>query len=323
MTITERVGPRNSGLHKEALRVSLCLKGFLCIFLLFFMAPILAFAFDDDSTVDITRWVTILSACDPTGRTQSGDRSSFKMSCQGDIVLLDDHGKLKKNGRVIFDRRPSDFKVARNGTVYFRYRGRLYKERDELSSGAGSVVQYFVASNGAVVYVTSTGDVYRDGEKLAHGSSKVNPNSRQVLSLLNPNPRQVRNVVVTRQGDAVYKNQGGDLFKNERKLNPITQEVSSFILDEDGNVYWISMDRRLFENDREIQLGIEKVVRIGLGDDHQLIILTTGDRDNLFLGDHRLTAGGSKIIDFHITPSGKAIYTDSHGRHWDDGSRVD
>ena len=279
-------------------------------------------AFDDDSKIDIALWDQNLGYCEDGRRTS--DSSTSKFSCNDDEVFINSNGSLIKNGTVVFNRKPKSFKVSRDGTVFFLYSGKLYREKKSLHSGAGQVISYQISSNGKVIYLNELGDVYQEGKKLDRGADKVRPLNGMLAKIENP--------AIAVNGDAVYVNSSGYLYKNGKQINPTASRVKIlrysatnqkyFLLDKQGNIFWVSKNGNLFRNSRKVHPGVDPVTFVDLDDNGNLIYLTSGKRNNLFRNGKNINSGGAKVEDFQILRNGSIVYKDSNGRRWKDGKKT-
>ncbi|NIQ00853.1 MAG: hypothetical protein GWO19_10205, partial [Nitrospinaceae bacterium] len=130
--------------------------------------------FDDDSTDDSRNLVQIRQVC-ANGRVVI-DSEDHRASCRGDVAYRDPRQiGLFKNERRLTDQPVLDFKIARDGTVYYRtVTGPfLYDENGRLESHASPVRLYLVSSSGDVVYLNDRDDIFQNEKELNRGPAGI------------------------------------------------------------------------------------------------------------------------------------------------------
>ena len=151
------------------------------LLLLTIISPVLAF--NDDSRDD-TRSAISNTLCE--NNQVLNDTPTLKSSCMGDIVYLQNHNAiLIKNDKAISHFPVLDFKVSRNGKVYYRTRNSsfLSDESGKLNSLGGAVIIYLVSENGDVVYLNEQGIVFKNGKPLNQNQGRVLYQIREAPSI--------------------------------------------------------------------------------------------------------------------------------------------
>ena len=179
------------------------------LLLLTIISPVLAF--DDDSRDD-TRSAISNTLCE--NNQVLNDTPTLKSSCLGDIVFLRNRNAiLVKNEKTISHLPVLDFKVSRNGKVYYRTRNGpfLSDESGKLNSLGGAVIIYLVSENGDVVYLNDRGIVFKNGKPLNQNKGKV------LFQIREESTTGLRfftspNFAITRNGQAIYVNDLGLLY---------------------------------------------------------------------------------------------------------------
>ena len=277
--------------------------------------PTSALAFHNDSSYDAPNTSHLRWTCDD-GRFLQDSSDRFlhgttlrSRSCNNDEAIIDRRGYLYKNERQV-DRWPvSDFKLSKNGKIYYRLKRdrKLYNEKGLLNSGTSSVVLYLVSASGNVVYINEEGEIFKDGNLLLAGTGKIIKGHRWP-------------VTVSVGGNAIYINNYKDIFIDGKMLNRATSKVSNFAVDLNSNVFFIDMAGRLFWNEKDLYSGPDRVQSIALGPKDEIAFLTSASRDNLHFKGLRFSAGVERIVDFEFTESGDLIYQDAVGKRWKNGN---
>lgn len=299
------------------MRTPIPFLGVLCWFLLGSPAyP--TFAFNDDSTDHSLQPNTIRAYCD-NGKTIT-DSDHVRFSCNGDEVYIDQiMHYLHKNGKQLSKQPVSDFKVSRNGKVYYRTQinNYIYDENGRLDSGADGVMLYLVASTGDVVYLNSGGQLFKNGNRLTHGPFSVPVKEDNTLF-----QRIVRNPTVSKNGQAVYTNSNGDLFADSNQMNSPASKTQSFKLNSSGDVYFLDGDNRLFRNTTELYDGHFAIIDFQLNANGEVAYLTNSSVKNLFMEGRALNSGANRVVSFSFNSNGEIIYQDSSGRLWKEGTLI-
>lgn len=292
----------------------------MALFLPVMTAP--ALAFDDDSRDDTRSPVEIQTIC-ASGRTVT-DSADVKTSCEGDTVYVNrrNTGLFKNETRL--NRQPIlDFKVARDGRVYYRTKigPYLYDEQGLLASHQGSVPLYLVSSSGDVVYLNSEGEIFKNGRELERDAGRV----PLVLNKFRGDGRTVPlplNPVVSPNGRAIYQNDTGFLYVDGERLNPKVTRVRRFLVNSTGDVYYLDDADRLYRNRKKLFDGRFRVIDVQLSPTGQVAYLTDQTANNLFFEDRVLSAGSRRVVSFSFNTAGEVLYQDSLGRLWMDGRQL-
>jgi hypothetical protein len=295
---------------------------FLPYILLILLLPTVTYAFDDDSTDDTRSLLEIRTICE-NGKTII-NTDIHRSSCQGDDVYLNQlRTKLIKNGTVITSEKILDFKIARNGNLYYRtkFEPYLYNEEGQLNSNGGIVTLFLVSSNGDVVYLNDRGDVFKNGAQLKRGAAKV-PVTFVEIGFLGERISLVENPIVSRNGKAVYINDSGHLYVDGNRINSKVGNVVALRLNSEGDVYYIDDNNRLYRNTEKLFDGRFRILEFQLSNEGQVAYLTDAISNNLYLEDKVLPAGSQEVINFNFNSSGEVIYEDKLGRLWKDGQQI-
>jgi len=296
---------------------SLCIYPVSYLLLLTIISP--ALAFNDDSRDD-TRSAVSNTLC--KNNQVLNDTPTLKSSCQGDVVYLQNRNAvLIKNGKMISHFSVLDFKVSRNGKVYYRTRNGpfLSDESGKLESLGGAVIVYLVSTNGDVVYLNDQGIVFKNGKPLNQNQGKVlyqtsETSSRAFFS--------APNLAITQNGRAVYINDMGLLYVDQIPMSLHTAKVLKFKVDSQATVFYLDDLGRLFKNKNKVLRKPVKVKAFKLNTQGQVAYLTDGASRNLYFEDRNLSAGSHRVLDFSFTGTGEVIYTDEKGRLWKMGQLI-
>jgi hypothetical protein len=284
-----------------------------------FISPV--HSFDDDSRDD-TRSASINSFCE--NKQVLNDTPTLKSSCQGDIVNLQrQNSTLVKNGKPISRSPVLDFKLSRNGKVYYRTRnGRfLYNESGRLKSLGGAVIIYLVSSNGDVVYLNNQGIVFKNGAPLNQNQSKViflikdETFSNQAIF-------SAPSLAIARTGQAIYINDLGRIYVDNISMSSHTAKVLEFKTDSQATIFYLDDLGRLYKNSTRISHKPTKVKLFRLNSRGKVAFLTDGKAKNLYFEGRNLSAGAHRILDFNFTGTGEVIYRDDLGRIWKAGRLI-
>ncbi len=296
----------------------------LALIVLALALPAPASGFDDDSTDDTRSLLEIRTICD-NGLTVL-DTDLNKSSCAGDDVYLNQlESGLFKNGEEITHERILDFKVARNGAVYYltEIGPYLYDEGGRLNSNGGTVILFLVSSSGDVVYLNDRGDVFKNGQELNRGSSRVLIESVEI-TFLKERSDLILNPAVSRNGKAIYINDGGQLYVEGERVNPLaSNNILAFKINSTGDVYYLDDQNRLFRNKVRLYDGRFRVIEFQLSNIGEVAFLTDGISKNLYQEGRPLSAGASRVVSFRFNSRGEIVYQDALGRTWKNGSRID
>ncbi|MFQ5451225.1 MAG: hypothetical protein ACE5E9_11400 [Nitrospinaceae bacterium] len=283
-----------------------------------FFPPALG-AFDDDSTDDTRSLVEIRTICG-NGRTVF-DSVTNRSSCQGDDVYLNQlQTSLFKNEVELIHQNILDFKVARNGNVYYRTRigPYLYNEKGRLDSNGGPVTLYLASSSGDVIYLNARGDIFKNGKELNRGPAPVRVKEADIFFQGRRFPL-VQNPAVSRNGKAVYLNTAGHLFVEGIRINPIVSNVIAFKLNSRGDVYFLDDNHRLYRNSYQLFDGRFNILEFQLSNRGQVAYLTNSISNNLFLENQVMPAGAHRVVSFRFNSRGDIVYQDELGRIWRNG----
>ncbi len=289
------------------------------LFFLILVSPVLAF--DDDSRDD-TRSAIVNTLC--KNEQVLNDTTILKSSCQGDIVYLQTRNSvLLKNGHNISQIPVLDFKVSRNGKVYYRTQNGpfLLSETQKLNSLKGAVIIYLVSTQGDVVYLNDQGIVFKNGEPLNQNLGKV---TYQLQDSLFPREKifTAPNLAISRNGQAIYVNDMGQLYIDQESMSPHTSTVKEFKVDSQASVFYLDDLGRLFKNRIKMSQKSSKVQAFKLNARGQVAYLTDGGSKNLFFENQNLKAGSHRILDFSFTGAGEVVYSDDKGRLWKMGQLI-
>ncbi|MEE9259312.1 MAG: hypothetical protein V3U37_07185 [Nitrospinaceae bacterium] len=279
-------------------------------------------AFDDNST-DHTRSLTeIRTICESGATVTDGVRAHF--SCSGEDVYVNRHqSTLYKNGTPIANQNILDFKISRNGRVYYRTRdgGFLYDENGKLESNGEPVTLYLVATTGDVVYLNERGEIFKNGAPLKHGPSFLRI-IKKMKSIDGKTKTLIVSPVVSRNGLAVFLDKGDNLYVDGKRMNPRTSRVTSFKINSTGDVYYVDKNNRLFRNTGQLFDGKFRVLDFQLSPAGEAAYLTKNPANNLFLENQVLSAGARRVVEFHFNSSGEVFYRDEDGGLWKNGRQI-
>ena len=296
---------------------------FFCIYsgllLLVMASPVLAF--DDDSRDDSSSQ-SLNTFC--ANNQILNDTPSLKSSCQGDIVNLQKQNAiLLKNGKE-FSRSPVlDFKISRNGKVYYRTRNGpfLSDESGKLESLGGAVIIYLVSKQGDIVYLNDQGIVFKNGEPLNQSRGRVTFQKKET-SLTGQRFYNAPNLAISKNGRAIYINDMALLYVDQIVMSAHTAKVLEFKVDSKGTVFYLDDLGRLFKNRTKMIRKPVKVKEFKLNARSQIAYLTDGSTRNLYFEDQNLSAGSHRILSFSFTGTGEVIYSDDKGRLWKGGQLI-
>ena len=215
------------------------------LLLLTIISPVLAF--NDDSRDD-TRSAISNTLCE--NNQILNDTPTLKSSCMGDIVYLQNHNAiLVKNDKAISHFPVLDFKVSRNGKVYYRTRNNLFlsDESGKLNSLGGAVIIYLVSENGDVVYLNKQGIVFKNGKPLNQNQGRVLYQIREAPSI-GQKTFLAPHLAITRNGRAIYINDRGLLYVDQIPMSSHTAKVLAFKVDSQATVFYLDDLGRLFKN---------------------------------------------------------------------------
>jgi|GEM_PF-692156 len=293
-----------------------------CLFILIFFLPQMASAFDDDSTDDTRSLLEIRTICHD-GKTIL-DTDIHRSSCRGDDVYFNQlETGLFKNGAEVTHDKILDFKVARNGNLYYRteFGPYLYNEKGQINSNGSAVILFLVSSSGDVVALTDQGDIFKNGIKLDRGAARV-PVTFAKIKFLSKQITLIENPIVSRNGKVVYLNGAGHLYSDGKRINSTVSHVVALKLNSTGDVYFIDDNNRLYRNTHKLFGGRFNILEFQLTSKGQVVYLTDSISRNLFLEDKVLSSGSQKVVSFSFNSSGEIIYQDELGRLWKSGRRI-
>ena len=279
-------------------------------------------AFDDDSRDDTKPLSLLKTICFNGHRIIDTERS--KSSCQGDhaFISIRNTGLFKHENRLAH--KPIlDFKISRGGRVYYRTEigPYLYDEKGQLNSGQGAVVIYLVATSGDVVYLNSSGEIFKNGFTLKQGAANVVLKHSEII-LDGRRSRRVQNPVVSRGGKAIYQNDSGYLYVDGRRLNHKVTDVRSFRVNSTGDVYYSDGQNRLYRNSKKLYDGKFTLLNFQLSPLGQVAYLVNKSSKNLFLEGRAWAAGSRQIVKFHFNNAGDIFYRDDMDRLWKNGKAI-
>ena len=277
-----------------------------------FRSPLLAF--NDDSKSDLFFSDQAKEVCE-NGKRITSDSEKSRFSCQFSEAFVDSRGYLFKNNKRVSNKEILDFKLSRNGKLFYRlkFNSQLYGENGLLQSGTSNVLVYLVSSNGKVVYLNKGEEIFKDGKPLNSGLSRV-PLIKKRRRVISP--------AISSLGTAFYITEDKNLFKNGRKINPHSTHVRGFKLDDKDNVFYMDTSGRLYKNKNRIYGGADKVLRVELGPKGQLAYLTDSKNSNLNYNGQKYSAGVNRIVDFWFNRQGELVYRDGDGRRWKNGRQT-
>jgi hypothetical protein len=278
-------------------------------------------AFDDDSRDD-TRPEVLNTLCE--NNQIINDTPTLKSSCRGDIVNLRNRNTtLVKNGKTITQSPVLDFKVSRNGKVFYRTRTGPYlsDESGKLGSLGRAVIIYLVSANDDIVYLNDQGIVFKNGESLNQNKGRVIFHEQEISTPLQKlffAPK----LAVTTNGQAIYINDKGLLFVDRIAMSPRTARVIKFKVDSQATVYYLDALGRLFKDRTKVFQKAVRVKDFKMNIHSQIAYLTTGAAKNLYFEGRNLSAGSHRILSFSFTGTGEVIYKDDIGRVWKMGQLI-
>ena len=287
-----------------------------------FFLPAVAPAFDDDSTDDSRSLLEIRTICE-NGRSVI-DTDINHASCRGDDVYLNQlRTALLKNGVEIIREDILDFKVSRNGNLYYRTKigPYLYNEQGQMNSNGGIVVLFLVSSSGDVVYLNDRGDVFKNGTKLYGGAAKVSALFSDI-EFLGKRVTLIDNPLVARNGKAIYINDDGHLYVDGDRISPNVSHIVAIKLNSDGDVYYIDDNNRIYRNKTKIFDGKFKILEFQITNKGQVAYFTNAISRNMFLDSQVLPSGSQQVVRFSFNSLGEIIYEDKLGRLWKNGQRI-
>ena len=182
------------------------MKFLIIIFALIFFAST-SHGYNDDSYDDTALWESVNGNC--IGGRVVVDTKNIRFSCTRDEVrLVPKTKRLYKNNIQFRADDIKDFKVSRNGKVFFRDRdGYLYDERGKLVNLGSRVTLYLVSTSGDLVYLDQRGDLFKNGQQLA--SNEVIHKAFKTVRYVNGRRLRIErgvtiNPAISRNGSAVY-----------------------------------------------------------------------------------------------------------------------
>ncbi|MCH8208653.1 MAG: hypothetical protein IIA62_06345 [Nitrospinae bacterium] len=277
-------------------------------------------AFDDDST-DHSRSPFALREICENGRVVQ-DTKRIRFSCRGDPVYLGRKSPfIYKNEKQISAVLVLDFKVARDGKVFYRSLNsrHLYSEEGRLGSGASGVKLYLVSSAGDVVYLNEDGKIFKNGKRLNQGASRISI-KKATLFFRRKSLELIINPAVSINGKAIYINDHGDLYADGNKISRPVNKVVGFKINSHGDIAYMDNSQRLFFNQRMLSDGRSAILDYQLSPTGELAFLTDARADNLNFRGKVQSSGSQPVINFRFTSEGDIIYEDAIGRLWRDGS---
>ena len=295
---------------------------FLPAMLLLLLVASPGFAFDDDSRDDTRSLVEIRTLC-ANGR-QVTDSPDVKMSCAGDTVYVNRRNTGLFKNEVRLNHQPiRDFKVARDGRVYYRTEigPYLYDENGPLGSNQGTVLLYLLSSLGDVVYLNSEGEIFKNGRELDRGAGRV-PLVLSKVQIEGQTVALAKNPVVSTNGRAIYQNDTGFLYVDGDRQNIKVRHIRLLLVNSTGDVYYVDDGQRLFRNSEKLFDGRFTLLDVQLSPRGQVAYLTDQTANNLFFEDRVLGAGAHRVVSFNFNSAGEVIYQDSLGRLWEDGHQL-
>jgi len=279
-------------------------------------------AFDDDSRDDTRSLVEIRNFCASGLRVT--DSPDFKTSCAGDTVYINRQNTGLFKNEVRLNRQPIlDFKVARDGRVYYRTEigPYLHDERGRLDSARGTVPLYLVSSSGDVVYLNGEGEIFKNGHQLERGAGRVPLVSGEVEVEGLRVPR-AKNPLVSSNGLAIYQNDTGFLYVDGERQNIKVTDIRLLLVNSSGDVYYVDDAHRLYRNTEKLFDGRFDLVDVQMSPRGQVAYLTSQPANNLFFEDQVLGAGAQRVVSFSFNSAGEVLYRDSLGRLWKDGRQL-
>jgi hypothetical protein len=289
------------------------------LLILTFISP--ALAFDDDSRDD-TRTEILNTFCE--NNQTLNDTPTLKSSCQGDIVNLQNrNATLIKNGKKISNHPVLDFKVSKNGKVFYRTQNGpfLSDESGKLESLGGAVVIYLISTHGDIVYLNDQGIVFKNGTPLNQNQGRVIFQKRESFAS-GQSFFSAPNLAVTKNGRAIYINDMGLLYVDDLAMSPHTVRVLEFKVDSQATVFYLDDLGRLFKNRTRFFRKPVRVKEFKLNARSQIAYLTDGTTRNLYFENRNLSAGSHRILSFSFTSTGEVLYIDDRERVWKMGQLI-
>jgi hypothetical protein len=252
------------------------------------------------------------------------DTELSKSSCQGDHAFISTRNTgLFKNENRLAHQPILDFKISRSGRVYYRTKigPYLYDEKGPLNSGRGAVVLYLVAASGDVVYLNSSGRIFKNGVQLQQGAANVLLEQSDII-LDGRRTKRVQNPVVSQGGKAIYQNDTGYLYVEGKRLNRKVTDVRAFRVNSNGDVYYSDGLNRLYRNSQKLYDGKFTLLDFQLSPRGQVAYLVNKSSKNLFLENRAFAAGSRQIVQFHFNNAGDLFYRDDIDRLWKNGKAI-
>jgi hypothetical protein len=278
--------------------------------------------FNDDSTDSARPGRLQRTGCEDGQLIRDSDRVRF--SCTGDEAYLDRISNvLYKNDVQISNQPVLDFKISRNGNVFYRTMtgGYLYNEQGLMDSGATGVLFYLVSSSGDVVYLNQSGQLYKNGASLTDFSLPVSQTPDGLMAQESRRRRSaLPHIAITCNGKAVYLNISRDLYVDKDRISSQTYKVKSFKINKQGDVFFLDDRDRLFHNETQLFDGRFSVMDYRVSPRGKIAFLTGSGVGNLYYDDQRLNAGANPIISFQFNSNGDIVYVDSQNRLWKNGA---
>jgi hypothetical protein len=296
--------------------------------LIIFTAP--SYAYNDDSYNDTALWESVNGKC--IGGRVVKDTKYIKYSCTRDEVRLDPKTKLLyKNKIQLRGKDIKDFKVSRNGKVFYRDQdGFLYDERGKLTNLGSKVSLYLVSTSGDLIYLDQRGDMFKNGVKLS--SNEVIHKKFATIRILNEQRLHNQqsfsiNPAVSRNGKAVYIDGPllgpgplGSLYVDGVQISPGNLLVTDFKVTPIGEVVYRDSQNRLYLNRKPISNG-ETYVRNA---DHYKVnnfgyVAYLDDSKKLHFRGRVHPADTRQVVSFYFNNNGDLFYKDTKGTRWKNG----
>jgi hypothetical protein len=260
------------------------------------------------------------------------DTKYVKYSCTRDEVRLDPKTKLLyKNKIQLRGDEIKDFKVSRNGKVFYRDRdGYLYDERGKLTNLGSKVSLYLVSTSGDLVYLDQRGDMFKNGVKLS--SHEVIHKNFITVRFVNEkrltNERSFSiNPAVSRNGKAVYIDGPslgpgplGSLYVDGIQISPGDILVTDFKVTPIGEVVYRDSQDRLYLNRKPISNGdtfVRNFDNYKVNNLGQVAYLNESGELH-FRGKIQPT-DTRRVVSFHFNSNGDLFYKDTKGTRWKNG----
>jgi len=300
----------------------------LSVALMIFVSP--SYAYNDDSYDEKALWESINGKC--IGGRIVKDAKYVKYSCTRDEVRLDPKTKrLYKNKIQLRGGEIKDFKVSRNGKIFYRDQdGFLYDERGKLTNLGSKVSLYLVSTSGDLVYLDQRNDIFKNGVKLS--SNEVIHRKFSTVRILNgqnlPSERRFSiNPAVSRNGKAVYidgpslgPGPRGSLYVDGVQVSPDNIFVTDFKVTPIGEVVYRDSRDRLYLNRKPISNGDTFVRNF---DNYKVntfgqIAYLNESKELHFRGKLQPT-DRRRVVSFHFNSKGDLFYKDTKGTRWKNG----